>query len=156
MRRVGFILVMSLILSSSVLAFDFFGIKSGMTKEEFEGVEKLIKEDKEPYKISNYEAEKIKAEYTQQGKIYLLQIYFNKSFEVDKVIALTNALKKVFPNSEINEVSEKTSWGWTDYYYVVYLTDEKVLNESVKKLEQEYIEKLKWNNNTQVQDKGKK
>ena len=154
MRRVGFILVMSLILSSSVLAFDFFGIKSGMTKEEFEGVEKLIKEDKKPYKISNYEAEKIKAEYTQQGKIYLLEIYFNKSFGVDKVIALTNALKKVFPDSEINEVSEKTSWGWTDYYYVVYLTDKKVLNESVQKLEQEYIEKLKWNNEIQKQGKN--
>lgn len=155
MRRVGFILVMSLILSSSVLAFDFFGIKSGMTKEEFEGVEKLIKKDKKPYKISNYEAEKINAEYTQQGKLYVLQIYFRKSFNLDEVIALTNALKKVFPNFEIKEESERGTY-FTYYYYVVYLMDEKVLNESVKILESEYIEKLKWNNNTQVQGKGKK
>lgn len=156
MRRVGFILVMSLILSSSVLAFDFFGIKSGMTKEEFEGVERLVKEDKKPYKISNYEAVKIVPAYTQQDKIYLLEIYFEKSFGVDKVIALTNALKKVFPNSEIKEESEKTSWGWTDYYYVVYLMDEKVFNESVKILESEYVEKLKWKNDTQVKSKSKK
>lgn len=156
MRRIGFILVMSLILSSSVLAFDFFGIKSGMTEEEFEVVERLVKEDEEPYKISNYGAEKIKAEYTQQGKIYLLQIYFRKSFEVDKVIALTNALKKVFPNSEIKEESEDPAgYGWSrTYYYVVYLMDEKVLNESVKKIESEYIEKLKWNNEIKKQGKN--
>ena len=157
MRRITIImrylaLVLALAFSSSAFSdtsFDYHGIKSGMSKEEVNGivgcadrcwvldykeVEAFFGEENRPPRLWQ-----MGFKYTSDNKLWRIQLNFLKASD-SYGVAQTRILTELYPDAELDEFTERGSYGDTDYV-VAMLIDSDLFAADAEKLYQEGISK---------------
>ena len=157
-------LCLTILFTSSLSAFEVYGIKSGMTKEEYyaavdcqANVDKYNEgktgrydtkaslswcEDTSldlPYFEGMYPSRFLK--WTHDDRIWRLHIRVRKNDGIIAGVAQRNAMQKAFPGKEITETSTTSQYGTTEYLSVLFI-DNKVFQESLNHYEKDYLEKF--------------
>ena len=155
--------ILAILFTNSLSAFEVYGIKSGMTKEEYyaavdcqAGVDKYNVgktgkydtkasldwcEDSSlrdlPYFEGMYPGRFL--EWTHDDRIWRLHIRVTKSDGIISGIAQRNAMEKAFPGKEITESSSTSKYGTTEYLSIFFI-DNKVFQESLNHYEKKYLD----------------
>ncbi len=163
--RAYFTTIFMLVIPSIIFSFEFFDIKSGMSKEE---IKPLIFYEQSQYKhnfddygkiyfphykdfqnkFDNYPATSAHFLFTSQDKLWKIELFFPKPKPEDKILrtAFLNAISKYFPNGTITEYIEKEKYFDTEYW-VVQLIDNGIFDEDVKSNEEIFLKLLNHSSN---------
>ena len=146
-----------LLLSMHAQAFEYRCVKGGMTKAEFHAAcnTAQILSNKGDYSKSDieeglhygfdYSGSPLEGKsnyaslfWTEDDLLWRIQIRYTKSDDILRGIAQMQAISETFPNIEIQESTERSSYGSTDYMTVV-LVDQAVASAAQKKIQIETL-----------------
>lgn len=144
------------LLSVSVSAFDYHGIKSGMTKEEVQTLLKCnytssceLGDDDDPEDKLVLDAffgdikptglEKIEFEYTKDQQLWRIILKFEKPmYGIARGVGFKTALAEKYPDLPLDEETDRTGY-FPRAIYSAYLIDEQLFEDDVKHYHNEYI-----------------
>tara|TARA_B100000401_G_C52463894_1_gene557820 strand:+ start:115 stop:621 length:507 start_codon:yes stop_codon:yes gene_type:complete len=164
MKKYLIILISTALFSNSLNAFEVYGIKSGITKDEYyalvdcqANVDKYNEgktgrydvkaslswcEDKSldlPYFEGMYPDRFM--QWTHDNRLWRLQIRVRKVSGIIEELAQKRAMEAAFPRKEIIESSTTSQYGTTEYMSVMFI-DDKLFQESLKFYKDIYLEKF--------------
>ena len=164
MKKYLLTLSLAILFTNYVNAFEVYGIKSGMAKDEFysqvdcqAGVDKYNSELTSSYstraKLSWCEDGSIDLpyfegvfpdrfmEWTHDDRLWRLQIRVRKTSEIIQGLAQQKAFQAAFPGMEIIESSTTSQYGTSNFMSVLFI-DDALFQESLDHYEKEYLEKF--------------
>lgn len=164
MKKYLMALSLSILFTNSVNAFEVYGIKSGITKDEFYslvGCQAVV--DKYNSELTSSYSTKAKLSWCQDGsldlpyfegmypdrfmqwthddRLWRLQIRVRKTSGIIQGLAQQKAFQAAFPGMEIIESSSTSQYGTTNYMSVM-LIDDALFQESLDYYEKDYLEKF--------------
>ena len=164
MKKPLLALTLAILFTNSAIAFEVYGIKSGVTKDEYYelvGCQAAVDE----YNVDKTSTYAVKAslswcqdgsidlpyfedvypnkfmQWTHDDRLWRLQIRVLKRSGIIEGVAQELAMKEAFPGSEIVESSTSSQYGTTDYMSILFI-DDKIFQESLDHYQKEYLEKF--------------
>jgi hypothetical protein len=159
------------IVSAENTTFEYFGIKSGMTRDEIKKHlnladvaeskrgelsslygdktnEEIIREILEEGLVTFYSAKfsskafsKLNFYFTDKETLWRLDVSFGKPEDPPRVIALESALKQRFKGHTMKEESSTSQYG-TSHTYRIIMIDDNILNPAVQRYRDDYLKKM--------------
>lgn len=149
MKKMVLFLCLFTFLPVQVFAFDFYGIKSGMTKEDVsslfrtDDLTSLEGDDLEKYpKLANTEYWDISFSFTSDNKLWKIIARVRQGYSTLRKIAKKEALISKYKAENIKKTSEEVVNGVTYYYYNVILIDQKLVDIEIEKFKKYYLNKI--------------
>ena len=145
------IFIIGLLTSFSALSessFEYHGIKSGMSREAVNG---LVGCTERCYALDYEEVEAFLGErpprlwgmgfsYTSDNKLWKIQLNFLEVGSGPAAVAQRRALTELYPDAELDTLTEKLSYGNTDYI-VAQLIDSALFDADAETIYQSEISK---------------
>ena len=164
MKKYLIALSLAILFTNSVSAFEVYGIKSGITKDEFYSVvDCQANVDKYNSELTSSYSAKASLSWCQDGSIdipyfegvypgrfmqwthddrlWRLQIRVTKNGGIIQGLAQKSAFQAAFPGMEIIESSSTSQYGTTNYMSIMFI-DDAVFQESLDYYEKDYLEKF--------------
>lgn len=164
MKKYLMALSLAILFTNSVSAFEVYGIKSGITKDEFyslvdcqANVDKYNSELPSKYsttaKLSWCQDKSLDLPYfegvypdrlmqwTHDDRLWRFQIRVIKHSGIIQGLAQKSAFQAAFPEMEIIETSSTNKYGTTNYMSIMFI-DDAVFQESMNYYEKDYLEKF--------------
>ncbi len=164
MKKYLIILISTALFSNSLNAFEVYGIKSGITKEEYYAlvdcqaeVDKYNSELTSSYstraKLSWCEDASLDLAYfegmypgrfmqwTHDNRLWRLQIRVTKRSGIIEGLGQKRGMEAAFPGKEIIESSSTSQYGTTEYMSIMFI-DDKLFQESLKHYKDAYLERF--------------
>lgn len=155
------IIFLTLTFAFNTHAFDYYGIKSGMSKEEVEvklksfGVSQdsynqvdMITGDVKSLKGIELSPIMISFTYNFEDKLYKLQVNYRGTLSNPNGVALKSALQEKFKITPIE--SEVKVYSISIETLALMFLDDEIVSSTVSKLKQENLTKLKLNSPTDI------
>ena len=141
--------------SVSASAFDYHGIKSGMTKDEMQAILKCESEtckfgdDDDPKdnpaldvffgEIKPHGLKQIEFAYTHDNKLWRIRLKFEQyKFGIAMPVVFKSALEKKYPDASIDEETDRSGYFPVTVYYA-FLIDSQLFAADVKHWQDEFI-----------------